>query len=884
MILIRAIAFMALACLGARGADWYLDSAASGSNSGTSWANAWVDPTNVVWGASGVKAGDSLWISGSSTGKLYGSILTLGASGTNGARISIRAARDVGHIGNAILPAISINSRTNITIDGSRSDSFTNATSVLDLHSDTNNIGLHCSRTNGTGVFISDGRDLTIRFLGVGPIGTTNSIGDYPGIQMQNLNVLTNVLIERTWIHDIQNDGIQLNSVTTQPTTWDAFMVDHSIVERTGDDGIQTVRNGTTISHSMLIDHWIGLYNGHPDQLQLSGVSQKYIKIVNNLIRNKANSLMICEFLVNEGDVLGPILVAGNIFYTERDWYYVDIQDYGISFDAWRANGGTSVLSASLSDFYFVNNTMYHQSSNPFRISRATPEDITDPTSGGTRSVWQYYITNSMVAGNLFIDCKYNSSASSAVSMPWTGAPGSATNGVMYGTNDLLVVSNTVAGYNRTMSYYGTAGTADIHGRGNSTNMPLIETNLYTLVLDPTDTVARDTAPTLSSITNTFPELLIDLKGTARGYNGAWDRGALEYAPTRGRITNGLLVGIDFNTPPANDDAGYDDWSGNTNHALHLGYMNAHTVSNRCPDQFTWTHPITGNTETGVVFVPYQDGWEVYDDSGDYLAITNTPATNPLWVMPEATFCFWGMYDPLPSPVNTNWLAGGSRRFLSGGYGYDGAWAIGLLADGDPKTGFNIYTNNSAAAEIATRWADRVNTSNGQATTGSSTNMKHYVATWNRGVITVYLNGVQGNTRSLTDETGAVLTNLTIRGPSGQRNGFLGIGVDTHNGKGILTYTNEAGVLLGDDGDGTMYEVTGAKQLPNNGWMRGRMDDVRIYNRVLSTNEIWQIFTDTETGGGSSGGGEEGGGGGGASGFHRLDVQRVNAGQIIVAP
>ena len=82
------------------------------------------------------------------------------------------------------------------------------------------------------------------------------------------------------------------------------------------------------------------------------------------------------------------------------------------------------------------------------------------------------------------------------------------------------------------------------------------------------------------------------------------------------------------------------------------------------------------------------------------------------------------------------------------------------------------------------------------------------------------------------------------------------IGGDTHNGNPLLTYTNGAGVLLGDDGDGSFFEVTGQKQVPNHGWgAPATMDDVRIYERVLSTNEIYQIYSGTETGGSSSGGG-----------------------------
>jgi len=68
-------------------------------NNGTSWSNAWTNLSSVVWGASGVKAGDTLYISGGSTSKTYTNTLTVGASGTAASRISIRVWQDAGHNG-----------------------------------------------------------------------------------------------------------------------------------------------------------------------------------------------------------------------------------------------------------------------------------------------------------------------------------------------------------------------------------------------------------------------------------------------------------------------------------------------------------------------------------------------------------------------------------------------------------------------------------------------------------------------------------------------------------------------------------------------------------------------------------------------------------------
>lgn len=100
-----------LVCLWAVGnslaADWYLDNAASGANNGTSWNNAWQDASDVVWGAAGVNAGDTLWISGGTTSKTYtigvNSWLSVGASGTSHVnRITVRIGQTAGHNGIAV--------------------------------------------------------------------------------------------------------------------------------------------------------------------------------------------------------------------------------------------------------------------------------------------------------------------------------------------------------------------------------------------------------------------------------------------------------------------------------------------------------------------------------------------------------------------------------------------------------------------------------------------------------------------------------------------------------------------------------------------------------------------------------------------------------------
>ena len=111
--LITTFAF-ALTVTRAAAATWYVDPAASGSNAGTSWVNAWQDFTNVVWGAGGVVAGDTLTFSGG----YYTNGILVPVSGTASQRITVRAGQDSGHDGIAVVNGAIVQAQAYVTIDG----------------------------------------------------------------------------------------------------------------------------------------------------------------------------------------------------------------------------------------------------------------------------------------------------------------------------------------------------------------------------------------------------------------------------------------------------------------------------------------------------------------------------------------------------------------------------------------------------------------------------------------------------------------------------------------------------------------------------------------------------------------------------------------------
>ena len=74
-------------CPAAWATDFHVDNAATGSNSGASWADAWDSFASIDWGS--VNPGDTIYISGGATSKTYNEQLTVGAGGSNGSLVTI---------------------------------------------------------------------------------------------------------------------------------------------------------------------------------------------------------------------------------------------------------------------------------------------------------------------------------------------------------------------------------------------------------------------------------------------------------------------------------------------------------------------------------------------------------------------------------------------------------------------------------------------------------------------------------------------------------------------------------------------------------------------------------------------------------------------------
>ncbi len=148
------------------------------------------------------------------------------------------------------------------------------------------------------------------------------------------------------------------------------------------------------------------------------------------------------------------------------------------------------------------------------------------------------------------------------------------------------------------------------------------------------------------------------------------------------------------------------------------------------------------------------------------------------------------------------WL-NNTRFVIQTNEGFSGGTSFGTV--GDPVIGYG--SGNQVIFEFP---------DNGFNQNGNTTNWAHYAATFSNGVVRTYFNGL-----AITNHTLSTMSVVNI-GRGSRPYNWIGIGVNTH--VGTPEFDNEAG---------TDY--------PNNGWLNGAMDQVRIYNRSLTHQEVIDV-------------------------------------------
>ena len=409
------------------GANWYVDNQATGANNGTSWANSWTSFAKIVWGAKGVKAGDTLYISGGSTSKTYKEQLKTNTDGSSGALITIRPGQDSGHNG-----VVTITNPTGANFYGS---GIWITRSYITVNGNYNNLRhIRVTGSSSRGITVTD-HHVIVTYLEIDNNGTGTESWGNDGINI-NIGDTTNTpLLEISYCKIYNNWQDQISGTWATKEEYGRVLIHDNDISQIHDDGVETNGVGVDIYNNYLHGSSSSRGDDHPDGLVIMG---NYGRIWNNVVYDLQSTNINAYLYINPynaGDVKN-ILVYNNLVYQTLP---TEAGKYGRGF-TFSAQGTTNSISnilianntfvgmptwgaqlyfanlaaAYVKNVYFLNNIIY----NCYRLSSSGqamdfgPGDYTVRSYGdGVSVVADYNIINKGPAGTDNISFKKTSLA-----------------------------------------------------------------------------------------------------------------------------------------------------------------------------------------------------------------------------------------------------------------------------------------------------------------------------------------------------------------------------------------------------------------------------------------------------------------------------------------
>lgn len=291
-----AVVLLSTAGQSAIAANWYVDNAVGTSGNGQSWASAFKNFSNITW--SGIKPGDTLFISGGTTSKTYTSPLNIGASGTASSRITVRVGQDAGHTGTVILAGVPISSayQNYITIDGS-----VGTNSRIQIKDVTD-----ASKDNGWAIQAGGVVGTQVRYVTI--TNCNNGINlTYSDLYEIDHNAIT-----------IKGDA-GIRSYANPAPGFDRDFIHHNSIyslDYTGVGGPDSIQLGSSTNvynnDFYAVKSTASIPGQHPDTLQLGG---RYEKIYGNTFHNVGDSNI--DFDSGDGNIR-DVYIYNNLFHMDQ--------------------------------------------------------------------------------------------------------------------------------------------------------------------------------------------------------------------------------------------------------------------------------------------------------------------------------------------------------------------------------------------------------------------------------------------------------------------------------------------------------------------------------------------------------------------------------------